>query len=169
MMKRILALLLVCLLLCGAACAEDGYIGAMKVVNCQEWVSLREKPDAASDCLVEIPLGAVVENCAAATKAFTYGEYGGMSGYIMTQYLEIVPVEQVMLGDMYVSAQGVWTPMYLGASQNEPVIQWLAPGTMVSECKESADGFVYGAREGMKGYIRMDALEKAVETAPAGN
>ena len=158
-MKRILAVLAACLLLCGAAYAEEDYIGAMKVVDCQEWVSLREAPDAASECLVEVPLGAVVENCKAETKAFTYAEYGGLSGYIMTQYLEAVPVEQVLLGDMCVTAHGVWTPMYLGIKAGDPVIQWLAPGATVKECTESAEGFAYGMCNGLKGYVRMDVLE----------
>lgn len=166
MMKRIRTVLLACLLLCGAACAEDAYIGAMKVVNCEEWVSLRVEPDAASDCLVEVPLGAVVANCAKENKAFTYAEYGDLSGYIMSQYLEVVPVEVISLGDMRVSAQGVWTPMYLGTLEHDPVIQWLAPDTIVKECTESADGFAYGTCNGLKGYIRMDVLE-AQRTEPS--
>ena len=158
MRKRIAAAVLACLMLAAPALAEDAYIGAMKVVNCQEWVSLRAQPDAASECLVEVPLGAVVENCSAQTKAFTYAEYMGLSGYIMAQYLEIVPVEQKLLGDMRVVDTGAWSPMRLGPSEMDAVIRWMAPGTLIEACRESADGFAYSELEGMKGYIRLDAL-----------
>ena len=169
MIKRMAAVLLACPLLSAAACAEDDFIGAMRVVNCKEWVSLREKPDASSECLVEVPLGAVVANCANASKAFIYAEYGGLSGYIMSQYLEVVPVELIHLGDMRVAAEGMWTPMYLGAAETEPVIQWMAPGVIVEDCTESADGFAYGMSSGMKGYIRLDALKAADEVLSEGN
>lgn len=158
MMKRIAAVLFACLLLGAAARAQDAYIGCMKVVNCQEWVSLREQPDAASECLVEVPLGAIVENCSAETKAFVYAEYNGMSGYIMAQYLQSVPVEQTPLVDMRVVDTGAWVPMRLGPSEADTVIQWMAPDTRIAAGKESANGYAYIELGGLKGYVRLDAL-----------
>lgn len=156
-MKKIFVMVLAaCLLLCTAACAEPG--AWMKVVNCEEWVSLREKPDAASECLVEVPLGAVVENCSAKTKAFTYAEYQGVSGYIMSQYLEIIPEEEYLLGDLCAAERGAWIPMRTHPDQNERVIQWLAPGAVVEACVEASNGFAYGQHNGLKGYVDLNDL-----------
>jgi len=156
MKKKTAALLFLCLLF-SAACAEN--TGWMKVVNCEEWVSLREQPDAASECLVEVPLGAIVENCSVKTKAFTYAEYGGLSGYIMSQYLDVVPVEQTYLGDMTIADCGNWIAMHLGPAEEETVIRWMAPGTRIEDCVESIVGFVYGLCDGLKGYIRLTNLQ----------
>ena len=111
-------LLAFCLLLGTAAWAQDGLIGCMKVIKCEEWVSLREQPDAKSACLVEVPLGALVENCREESKAFHYAEYGGMSGYIMAQYLEAIPEAENYLGDLVVAAQTA-IKMYLLANLHE--------------------------------------------------
>ena len=54
-MKKLLLILLSAVLVfcCSSSQAEKkkdpNYLGAMRVVNCKEYVSLREKPDARSD------------------------------------------------------------------------------------------------------------------------
>ena len=64
-MKRFaVMLLLLCLLLAALpALADNEYYGNMEVVNCNEWVSLRERPSTAAKRLVKVSLGAVVSNC----------------------------------------------------------------------------------------------------------
>ena len=59
----------------------------MQVVNCSEWVSLRELPDVNSVCLETVPLGAIVTNCYYYSDEFTAVEYNGQFGYILSQYL----------------------------------------------------------------------------------
>ena len=59
----------------------------MKVVNCNEWVSLRERPDVNSERLEKIPLGAVVKECYPYSDEFTVGVYNGKLGYILSEYL----------------------------------------------------------------------------------
>lgn len=159
-------MLLVCLLLSAGAWAQENEGVWMRVVNCEEWVSLREKPDAASECLAEVPLGAIVENCSTKNKAFTYAEYSGMSGYIMSQYLELVPTEQALLGDLCVVSRGQWIAMRCGPFEAERIVAWLAPGMRVEACVESIEGFAYGTANGMKGYVRLSDLE-AITAAPA--
>ena len=161
MMKRVLAVALVCLMYSTLAWAQTEQLGLMKVVNCEEWVSLREKPDAASDCLVQVPLDALVENCSVKNKAFTYAEYNGLSGYIMTQYLEPVPEEQKTMDDLQVINRGQWIAMRLTASEEAQVIQWLAPGIRLEGCVDSMKGFAYGQCNGLKGYVRMTDLQTA--------
>ena len=167
--KTGIAMLLALLLLMGAsACAQDGYIGCMKVIKCQEWVSLREAPDAASACLIEVPLGSLVENCREESKAFHYAEYNGMSGYIMAQYLEPIPDAETYLGERVIADLGEWIPMYADTTAEAMVVQWLAPQETLEDARISLEGFICAASRGMKGYVRSDALtEKA--SSPIGN
>lgn len=95
-MKKIICILLLSVL-CFTALSEgsEGISGSgvnMAVINCEEWVSLRVTPSRSADRLLEVPLGAVVTNCEEMDGEFTYCEYEGKCGYILDEYLEIVPV-----------------------------------------------------------------------------
>ncbi len=59
----------------------------MTVVNCQDWVSLREKASASSARLAKVPLGAEVTDCRQVSEQFIYCRYQGVYGYIQSQYL----------------------------------------------------------------------------------
>ena len=165
MQVRMMTILLAALmLLCSPACAQEGYIGAMEVVNCQEWVSLRELPDTTSACLIEVPLGALVENCRTETKAFHSGEYGGIRGYILAQYLEAIPEAQMDLGKMYVISGGEWAPMYADTTSSSAIVQWMVPGEQIEAARESVEGYIYGICRGARGYIPV-RLAKVQENA----
>ena len=84
-MKRILLVLLVIALCipCGAL-AE----GMLRIVNCQDWVSLRSAPSTQAERLEQVPLGALVTGEYDYDSDFSYCSYGGVSGYIMNKYLE---------------------------------------------------------------------------------
>ena len=69
---------------------EKDYIGTMRVVNCKEWVSLREKASQNTDRLVKVPLGELVYDCYKDVKGFVYCQYQGTYGYILNKYLEKV-------------------------------------------------------------------------------
>ena len=150
MKKAMAALMMACLLMLTAAFAEEA--GVMKVVNCQEWVSLREQPDTRSQCLVEVPLGALLENCRKENKAFYYGEFRGMGGYILAQYLEAVPDVQVDPGEMIIVGEK-WVPMYADTTSGAAIVQWMAPGEKLKEAREPVDGFIYASCRGVKGYV----------------
>ena len=100
-MKKLLLILLSAVLVfcCSSSQAEKkkdpNYLGAMRVVNCKEYVSLREKPDARSDKVNQVELGEIVYNCRWADKGFIYAEYQDESGYIMGKYLELAPEYEV--------------------------------------------------------------------------
>ena len=69
-----------------------GYIGAMRVVWCDEWISLREKPKKTSNRIAEIPLGAIVYSCVeCADDRFVQCEYDGQVGYALRGYLWPAP------------------------------------------------------------------------------
>ena len=89
-MKRFIAfLLLLCMALTHMpALADSEYIGNMEVVNCYEWVSLRESPSTSAKRLVKVSLGAIVSNCEQLNEEWIYAEYDGYSGYILAMYLE---------------------------------------------------------------------------------
>ena len=67
------------------------YIGAMRVVRCKEYVSLREGPRKTYNRIMKVPLGAIVMNCRYAKKGFVSCEYQGEEGYILKMYLEPAP------------------------------------------------------------------------------
>lgn len=88
-LKRGIICLLVLLLALSATGAFAGeYLGTMRVVNCQEWVSLRCDPDAGSERLAQVPLGAFVE-AYYVNNEFTRCYYGGLWGYIKSEYLAL--------------------------------------------------------------------------------
>ena len=85
--RKMLAILLVFLLMLSGvgALARGDYMGTMRIVNCNEWVSLRMEPCSSSARVDTVPLGAVVH-------AYYYNEeytrcyYAGW-GYIKNEYL----------------------------------------------------------------------------------
>lgn len=71
---------------------SDNYIGAMRVVWCKEWVSLREEPKKTSNRLAEIPLGDIVYSCTDINDPRFYKcEYQGQTGYVLKGYLIPAP------------------------------------------------------------------------------
>ena len=111
-MKRTVSLLFVLILLFSwsAACAErqtvekdEFYLGAMRVVKCKNYVSLREGPYKKSKQLAKLELGEIVYNCSRNEKEFAYSPYRhqvhwftkcvyqGQEGYVMSRYLEPAP------------------------------------------------------------------------------
>ncbi len=68
------------------------YIGAMRVVWCKEWISLREKPSKLSKRIAEIPLGSIVYSCVdIGDPRFYQCEYEGQTGYALIGYLWPAP------------------------------------------------------------------------------
>lgn len=68
------------------------YIGAMRVVWCKEWVSLRDEPKKTANRLAEVPLGAIVYSCTEiGNELFYQCEYNGQAGYVLKGYLQKAP------------------------------------------------------------------------------
>lgn len=61
---------------------------AYHVVNCNEWVSLRDEPSADFEKICEIPWGAEVRYVRDAESDFKYVAYKGKLGYVPNEYLE---------------------------------------------------------------------------------
>ena len=77
-----------------AARDENDFIGAAykaKVVNCNEWISLRYAPSANSERMAKIPLGTIVtvyDGAVWGIDGFYPVEYNGLCGYCLKDYLE---------------------------------------------------------------------------------
>lgn len=75
---------------------EEAYQSGLplKVVNCEEWVSLREEPSTSAARLAKVPLGAVINDWEEATDDFAlcfYWEGESLNtGYILWDYLDYV-------------------------------------------------------------------------------
>ena len=73
---------------------ERDFIGAAyeaKVVNCNEWISLRYSPSTSSERIATIPLGAIVtvyDGPVWGIDGFYPVEYRGMKGYCLKEYLQ---------------------------------------------------------------------------------
>lgn len=65
----------------------------MQVVNCKEWVSLRDMPTTQAKRLAKVPLGAVVDDCEQVTGEFIRCNFEGKTGYIHVDYLSAVEHE----------------------------------------------------------------------------
>jgi len=82
---------------------DQYYIGAMRVVGCNDYVSLREAPDKTSTVLAKVPLDAIVLYCHNNVRLYAYGaykrqinqfikcEYEGQEGYILKKFLVPAP------------------------------------------------------------------------------
>ena len=111
-MKKTVSIIIVLILCisCSGSVAErktvikdQYYIGAMRVVGCRDYVSLRSKADKTSKALAKVPPGAVVFNCSNNFKQYSLGsykkqkelfircEYDGQEGYILKKYLVPAP------------------------------------------------------------------------------
>ncbi len=93
-MKRFISIL-ICMVVvfAGVACAasepgRESFLGTMRVVNCEEWVSLRAEPDTKSERLAQIPLGTNLEDCYRYSDEFVSCEYDGCYGYVLNKYLQ---------------------------------------------------------------------------------
>lgn len=82
---------------------DQYYLGAMRVVNCRDFVNLRERPDKTSKSLAKVPLDAIVQYCSNNVSKYANGkykqqyklfircEYEGQEGYILKKHLVPAP------------------------------------------------------------------------------
>ena len=125
-------LLLLCMVLAAMpALADSEYIGNMEVVNCSEWVSLREEPSTRSERLVKVSLGAIVSNCQQVNDAWIYAEYDGYSGYILAKYLQPSEGRLTFSAMMVTILDGA--PFYATIDSTEP-IDCIPANTIVRNC-----------------------------------
>ena len=111
-MKKASAILLALILCLSCICVhaerktvvrDQYYLGAMRVVKCKDYVSLRATPDKNGTVVAKVPLGSIVLYCSNNVKKYAPSaykkqrdlfircEYEGQEGYILKKYLEPAP------------------------------------------------------------------------------
>ena len=60
-----------------------------RVINCNEYISLRKIPSTKGETITHIPLGASVQYYSDAENGFAYISYNGKEGFALKSYLEI--------------------------------------------------------------------------------
>lgn len=59
-----------------------------KVVNCNEFISLRDAPSVNATCIAQVPLGELVRFVKEDYNGFYYVAYKDQLGYVLSEYLE---------------------------------------------------------------------------------
>jgi len=142
---------------------SDSYVGEMRVVNCNEWVSLRSQPSTSSSRIAKVPLGAVLMECTRYSSQFVYGNYNGQWGYVLSEYLSRVP-DQVVEGQGYVGDMRVvncdqWVSLREEPSTSAARIATVPLGATVSNCTWYSNNFISCEYNGMVGYILSSYLQ----------
>lgn len=154
----------------------ESFPGNQMVVNCKEWVSMRESPDASAKRVVKVPLGAVVTSCVTwYAGEFIYCEYKGYTGYISSAYLrsalysvqkrndkvvsEAAGKYPAITGRMQVVNCKEWVSLREKASSSSSRITKVELGEYVDQCVQVSDQFVYCHYNGLWGYIQIQYLQ----------
>ena len=153
-MRKLTALLMLLCLLASVvpASAEYDYIGDMEVINCNEWVSLREWPGTSADRLLKISLGSIVSNCEQINDEWIYAEFDGYSGYILAKYLS--PAENRLTFNVMMVTMMDGAPFYATLDAEEP-IDTIPANAIVRNCSIMDNNRIYVEWGGRCGFISL--------------
>ena len=158
---------MICLSVLPSALADVSAV--MRVVNCQEWVSLRLSPDTSSKRLAKVYLGELVTNCAEGPDGFVFCEYGGTAGYILGQYLSktALPYDTEILPNQMVVNCQEWVSLRSGPSDGASRLTTVPLGAIVRACYRANESYICCEYGGTRGYIASGYLKKANYTVSA--
>lgn len=153
-MKRFIFLFLLLYVLVSVfpAFAAEEYYGNMEIVNCNEWVSLRETPSTSAKQLVKVSLGSIVRNCYQVNDGWIYAEFDGYSGYILSKYLQPSDGRLTFSAMMITIADGA--PFYAVIDSEEP-LDSIPANTIVRNCCIMDNGRIYVEWGGRCGFISL--------------
>lgn len=155
MRKLAFVMFALCMILAAfPAMADMDYLGDMEVVNCEEWVSLREKPSTSSKRVMKVYLGAVVNNCQQFGDDWIYAEYDGKGGYILAEYLQPCIEETLVHSAMMITLYPDDAPFYAAVDSTEP-LDYIPANTIVRNCVIMDNGRVYVEWGCRSGYINL--------------
>ena len=153
-MKRLAVMILLCMLFAAfPAIASSETYGNMEVVNCNEWVSLREEPSTSAKRLVKVSLGAIVSNCQQFDEEWVYAEYDGYSGYILAKYLQPSDGRRTF-NAMMITITGEGASFYATIDSNE-TMEFIPANTIVRNCCIMDNNRVYVEWGGRCGFISL--------------
>lgn len=167
-MKRVLCLLcclamVLCALPSAARAGGGGVSDVMRVVNCSEWVSLREFPDTKSKRLATVYLGELVNQCSWYNDEFALCDYHGKTGYILLKYLQITAFsnyDEIMYNQMVVNCEE-WASLRELPDTTSKRLAKVPVGAVVMACVKEGDAFVRCEYKKQVGYIAAAYLKKA--------
>jgi len=139
------------------ASAEDNpfeYVGNMEVVNCSEWVSLREAPGTTAKRLVKVSLGSIVRNCYAFSDEWYYAEFDGYGGYILAGYLR--PSENDTTFSAMLTIDCEYGAEVYPTITSEEIFDLIPENTIVRNCRVENNGRVYVEYGGKCGFVEAD-------------
>lgn len=131
----------------------------MQVVGCPGWTPLREMADVNSKQIAKVPLGAVVYDCEYYADDFTYVNYNGMAGYVLTEYIALGDenIAEPDLSVKYVTNCNEEVSLRAEPTSKSERLAWVPKGTAI-EALGAKDGYFYVCYEGEFGYIHGDYL-----------
>lgn len=155
-MRKLASLMIVLCMIIAAfpAMADMDYLGDMEVVNCKEWVSLRELPSTSAKRLTKVYLGAVVNNCQQFGDEWIYAECDGEGGYILAKYLQPFVEEPLTFSAMMINIVPEGAPFYASVDDTEP-IDYIPANTIVRNCCIMDNNRVYVEWGSRCGYINL--------------
>ena len=143
-----------------------GLIGAMEIVNCQSYASLRAYPDTSSTRLARVPLGSIVTNCWYQDDKFTYCEFDGEGGYILNTNLSFIagPVgqeyeDEAYLGNMQIVNCKSYASLRSYPDTRAEMIARVPLGSIVTNVFYEDERFCYCVFGDQEGFILTDNLE----------
>ncbi len=143
-----------------------GLIGAMEIVNCQSYASLRARPDTSSTRLARVPLGAIVTNCWYEDEKFTYCVYDGVEGYILNTNLSFIagPVgqeyeDEAYLGNMQIVNCKSYASLRSFPDTKADLVARVPLGTIVTNVFYEDERFCYCLYGDLEGFILTDNLQ----------
>lgn len=160
MMKKLSLLLAVVMLISsmGLTALAGSYLGTMRVVNCNEWVTLRSYASTSAGTVCRVPLGATVTGYYYNSE-FTECYYNGYHGYILSKYLtsasytpSYTPVYTYSSTMGYIVNCNEWVSLRSYASTSASRLAEIPLGGLVEICGYSGD-FAYCYYDGMYGYV----------------
>lgn len=158
MKKWITLFLLLCMVMVAMpASAENEFYGNMEIVNCSEWVSLREKPRTNAARIIKVPLGALVTQCQQYGNGWVYAEYDGEQGYIQDKYVQVLEGVDVYSA-MLITDCGEGTEYYVNVGGLEPD-GFIPADTLVRNCAVLARGRAYVEIGGNGVYVNAEHVK----------
>lgn len=150
----------------------DSLIGAMEIVDCASWTSLRLYPDSSSVRLARVPLGAVVTNCYYQDDRYTYCEYLGIGGYILNSHLAFIYgppgyeyAEDAYLGNMQITNCQTYASLRDYPSTSGTLLARVPLGSVVTNVFYHDERFSFCMYGDAEGYILNSNLAPVAGTA----
>lgn len=141
MIKRLAFFLCLLLALLPLFASAEEYVGNMEVVNCREWVSMREAPSTKAKRLVKVSLGSIVSNCYVFSDEWYYAEFDGYGGYILADYLRPSENETTFSAMLTLYCDG--GVEVFPTISSEEIFDLIPENTIVRNCHVESNGRVY--------------------------